>query len=247
MGEIGNHTVRKISPAGVVTTVAGQGGIWGNSDGTGSAARFKLALSGFGYCVWAGVAVDHSGHVYVAHGGDDWSGPMASTIRIGFRACADRPVVDLALAPVGVTRQLDTSPQTATAWQWSWIRRPAASLGELSSSSVRNPTFTPDVPDLYVFRLLATNQMTGEVSLRTLELTAVPAYVAVLTSPQPLSDGAFQVTLIGHTNQTYTLQVSTDLCAWTDWTNVTPTSVVTSLSDPAAAHETQRFYRARTR
>ncbi|MEK7675975.1 MAG: hypothetical protein AAB676_09110 [Verrucomicrobiota bacterium] len=241
-----NSAIRKISPAGVVTTVAGMVGQIESADGTGSEAHFKLVLRSWWDCVWAGIAVDNSGTLYVADGGGwgDWVTFTASTIRVGFKACADRPVVDLALAPVGVTRQLDTAPQSATAWQWSWVRRPAASRAELSSTTVRNPTFTPDAPDLYVLRLLATNQVTGEVSLRTLELAAVPAAVAVLASPERLFDGSFQLNLIGQTNQAYTIQVSTDLSAWTDWTNATPTSSNATLTDPEAALHPQRFYRA---
>jgi hypothetical protein len=241
-----NSTIRKITPAGRVTTLAGMVGKIESADGTGSEAHFKLVLRSWSYCVWAGIAVDNSGTLSVADGGgwSDWVTFTASTIRVGLKACADRPVVDLALSPVGVTRQLDTAPQTATAWQWSWVRRPAASQAELSSTTVRNPTFTPDVADLYVFRLLATNQVTGEVSLRTLELAAVPADVAVLASPERLFDGSFQLNLIGQTNQAYTIQVSTDLSAWTDWTNATPTSSNASLTDPEAALHPQRFYRA---
>lgn len=52
-----NHTIRKITPAGVVTTVAGLAGVPGSADGTGSAARFKHP---------AGLAVDGSGNIYIS-------------------------------------------------------------------------------------------------------------------------------------------------------------------------------------
>jgi sugar lactone lactonase YvrE len=52
-----NHTIRKITSAGVVTTLAGSAGVSGSEDGTGSAARFYAPI---------GVAVDSAGHVYVA-------------------------------------------------------------------------------------------------------------------------------------------------------------------------------------
>src|SRR6266704_7080 len=54
-----NQTIRKITPAGVVTTLAGLAGSGGSADGTGSAARFNIPF---------GVATDSSGNVYVA----DW-------------------------------------------------------------------------------------------------------------------------------------------------------------------------------
>jgi sugar lactone lactonase YvrE len=52
-----NHTIRKITPAGVVTTLAGLAGVSGTTDATGTAARFNNPR---------GIVVDGAGTVYVA-------------------------------------------------------------------------------------------------------------------------------------------------------------------------------------
>jgi sugar lactone lactonase YvrE len=69
IADTSNHTVRKVTPPlqsnpgiappalGIVTTLAGQAGVSGSSDGSGTAASFNHP---------AGVAVDNSGNVYVA-------------------------------------------------------------------------------------------------------------------------------------------------------------------------------------
>lgn len=56
-----NHTLRKVSPAGEVTTLAGLAGVSGSSDGTGSEARFSSPK---------GVAVDSTGNIYIADTGN---------------------------------------------------------------------------------------------------------------------------------------------------------------------------------
>jgi alpha-tubulin suppressor-like RCC1 family protein len=57
VADSGNHTIRKITPAGVVTTVAGSAGLSGSADGTGSAARFYGPQ---------GLVADGAGNIYVS-------------------------------------------------------------------------------------------------------------------------------------------------------------------------------------
>jgi hypothetical protein len=65
-----NYTIRKVTPAGAVTTLAGLAGRSGTNNGTGNVARFFLP---------SGVAVDGSGNLYVADTYND-------TIRKGYPA-----------------------------------------------------------------------------------------------------------------------------------------------------------------
>jgi serine/threonine protein kinase, bacterial len=61
VADYGNNKIRKVSPAGVVSTLAGSGS-QGSVDGTGAAASFDAPR---------GVAVDSSGNVYVADYGNN--------------------------------------------------------------------------------------------------------------------------------------------------------------------------------
>ena len=61
VADSGNNTIRKITPCGVVSTLAGLAGTSGSDDGTGSTARFSFPAS---------VAVDSAGNVYVAESGN---------------------------------------------------------------------------------------------------------------------------------------------------------------------------------
>ncbi len=56
VADAGNHAIRKITPSGVVTTLAGQSGNPGIADGIGSVARFDNP---------GAIAVDSSGNLYI--------------------------------------------------------------------------------------------------------------------------------------------------------------------------------------
>lgn len=132
--------LRRITPAGAVTTIAGSGFRTGNMPGTGSIARFQFP-SGLGF--------DKDGNLYVT---DEEAGNVRVVKVAGIEDIATASSLAPALhSPV----TLGTAPDTATSWEWTVLRRPPGSIAGLSSSTVRNPTFTPDAAGLYVIRLRA--------------------------------------------------------------------------------------------
>jgi sugar lactone lactonase YvrE len=123
VADSGNHRIRKITPSGTVTTLAGSGNV-GSADGRGTAASFRFPrsvavdTSGNAYVTeesyWShvrgsdadirkitpdgevmtvgalrpyvmseeGVAVDASGNLYVADGGDEFDGGLGKILKI---------------------------------------------------------------------------------------------------------------------------------------------------------------------
>jgi sugar lactone lactonase YvrE len=57
-----NNVIRMVTPAGVVSTIAGQAGVSGSTDGTGTAATFNQPY---------GICVDGNGVIYVADSGNN--------------------------------------------------------------------------------------------------------------------------------------------------------------------------------
>jgi hypothetical protein len=232
-----NCAIRKLTPGGVVTTLAGATGYiamgqgvqiyGGNVHGTGSAARFSDPC---------GVAVDSAGNLYVADSAN-------SNIRIGRPACPDAPTIDLVTGPVGQARQLNTSPQSAVTWQWRLVRIPAGSATTSWTANVRNPTFTPDVADLFIFRLTATNAA-GAIAIRTLAFSAVPP-PPVFQAVQ-LTQGTLALIWSTEAGASYQLQYNSDLTS-TNWTSLggpqTATGPTLSATD-CATNGPARFYRA---
>jgi hypothetical protein len=136
-----NNLIRRISPAGAVSTLAGSTANAGSTDGTGAGASFYSP---------AGIAVDGQGNLYVAN-------TDANAIRRGWPALPDTPGAYPPFDTPGPTRHLNVTNLTVTNGAWTIIRYPAASSAQLSSTMTPNPTLTLDVADLFVLQFAGTN------------------------------------------------------------------------------------------
>ena len=121
-----NCTVRRVTPAGVVTTLAGAQGAVGNGDGVGSAARFTEPY---------GIAVDSAGKVYVTDA-------FCDTLRVGVQAFP--PVITV--QPVGLkvaAGQSATFTVAATSvlplsyqWYWNGVMLPGKTAATVTYGAV---------------------------------------------------------------------------------------------------------------
>lgn len=62
VADANNHTIRKITPQGNVSTLAGKATVAGSVNGSGTTARFNLP---------SGITIDAAGNLYVADGGNN--------------------------------------------------------------------------------------------------------------------------------------------------------------------------------
>jgi hypothetical protein len=179
------------------------------------------------------MVIDGAGRLFVSE-------LLSHRISVGVPALADRAVIDQSIGRSGAPRQLGTTHGTATAWGGEIIRRPAASKAQLSSTTVRNPTFTPDVADLYVFRLWATNN-NGSLAIRKVELSAVDLFTPVDIT---YTNRTFSVRVPTFSGKSYRLE-SKDTVLDTSWTPLGEVQrgdgTLLRLSD--RTDKSQRFYR----
>ncbi len=107
------------------------------------------------------------------------------------------------------------------------------------------PSFTipaVQLSDQAMYSVLVTNVAGQAASLAAqLRVTDAP----FLAGPRLRSDGAFEFTVNGQTNRSYTIQSSTNLATWADITNLTLGTSQGSFTDISATNAPSRFYRMR--
>lgn len=149
VSEVFNNLVRRVTPSGTVTTLAGKLGLIGSREGTGSFARITTSQ---------GLAVDSQGRGYIAQ----WSTHAISLLT---PSIPDTATIDQRSGPIGIARQLDCKGEGATAWNWRVTQRPPGSAAQIDNPNARRATFTPDVPGPYQITLKASNASGIGVSL----------------------------------------------------------------------------------
>jgi sugar lactone lactonase YvrE len=118
-----NHTIRKITPAGVVSTLAGSAGLSGNTDGSGADARFYHP---------SGVAADSAGNIYVA---DRYNGAIRKITQTGVVTTLARGADAGFGEPVGVATDIAGNIYVA-AWSLTISKiTPAGVISTLAGSA----------------------------------------------------------------------------------------------------------------
>lgn len=194
VADYANHTIRKITPEGAVSTFAGQAREPGNVDATGNNARLNHPT---------GVAVDGAGNVYVA----EFTG---NTIR--------------KITPNGQVTTLAGLAET-----------PGSADGTGSAARFNGPygVAVDTAGNLYVVEYWGRRVRKGW-------LAEAPKLGKPVASP----DGSMQVTLTGAAGSRYTLQGSSNLVDWVSLSDCVSTNDSTTVTVPAATDSAVRFYRA---
>jgi hypothetical protein len=170
-----NHTIREITPTGTVTTLAGQVGISGSADGTGTAARFYFPT---------GITSDSGGTLYIADTNNH-------TVRVGI----------LPLAPTISVQPQSQTVTTGSSAQFSVVAtgRPAYQwyLGGAVVSGATSSTYSltsAQSSNAGDYTVTVTNSY-GSVTSSKATLTVTAASTS--TSSPSLGGGAMGIWFVG--------------------------------------------------
>ena len=207
-----SHTIRRITVAGEVTTLAGLAGSSGSTDGTGSGARFYQPN---------GIAVDGASNLYIA---DSQNRTIRRSGATTAPTITTQPV-SVAVAPGGNTTFTVAATGSPTPTVFQWQRQPAATTGFVnitndatySGATTATLTVTAITTAMHTdqFRAVVTTYITpdGTSNAATLStVIAAPVFTSVATAQFRATEaGTFTVAATGNPAPTFT---ATGLPAW---------------------------------
>ena len=207
-----SHTIRRITVAGEVTTLAGLAGSSGSTDGTGSGARFYQPN---------GIAVDAASNLYIA---DSQNRTIRRSGATTAPTIAAQPV-NVAVAPGGSATFTVAATGSPTPTVFQWQRQPAATTGfvnitnDATYSGATTATLTVSAITTAMhtdqFRAVVTNFISPEATSNAATLSTViaaPVFTSVATAQFRATEaGTFTVAATGNPAPTFS---ATGLPAW---------------------------------
>jgi hypothetical protein len=221
--DAGNNSIRKITPAGVVTTVAGAPGTEGSADDTGGAARFYDPR---------GIAVDGAGTLFVADYGNHTI--RKGTPPAGFPVFSVQPQSQFIVAGNTVTLNSAATGAGMLAFQWFFNGAP---LADATNATLVQPG--PTVGNAGAYSVVASNA-SGSIA----SLTAAVSFFGDLR----FNSSNAELTLAGPPGASFLVDQADALgsvISWSALTNVSLTAGSAVVTDSQSSGRTNRFYRAR--
>jgi hypothetical protein len=256
LADTGNHLIRKITPAGVVTTFAGTAGGAGLTDGTGTAARFNTPT---------GVTIDTGGNIYVADSSNNrirriTSAGVVTVFAGSFQGYQDATGTSAAFnGPTGVA--VDSAGNVYVADRGNNLIRRVTPAGVTTTVNAANTTgnyadgasASARFMQPYALAFDAAGNLYvsdgGNHAIRVGMLSATTPTITTHPSSSTVNSGVnatFTVAATGNLAPSVRWQVSTNAgTTWTDLSNTAPHSGVTTTTLTVAATVTQNNYRYR--
>jgi len=129
VADTGNHTIRKVTIDGVVTTIGGTAGLSGGADGIGSSANFSSPY---------GVAVDSNGYLYVADSSNNRISKGTPLPGMAITQSGTSVLISWPSSPTGFLLQQNTDLSSASVWQTSGYS--ISNDGTTKTISISSPT-----------------------------------------------------------------------------------------------------------
>lgn len=165
VADAGNNLLRKITPAGVVTTLGGAAGVTGSTDGSGSAALFNWP---------SGIAVDNTGIVYVA---DSFNNTIRKGQPSGFPTITTQPGGQTVVPGQSAIFSVAAGSSSALRYQWQLRTNGSFTWSNLSDSASYSGTSTAT---------LTVNAITTAMNGNSFRCVITNADGSVVTMPVPL-------------------------------------------------------------
>lgn len=230
--DMNNHTLRRVSPSGIVTTLAGRAGASGSADGCGTNARFSSPRD---------VAVDAAGNLYLTDLGN-------GTIRKGVPFAVPTIPQSQAVLP-GTPVNLGVGAEGSGPYYYQWLSNGVPLLGETNLTLALGPIVRSNSG---LYSVMVSNTVGNSIQFNAVVRALYPP---VLELPEVLADSQVQLHFqdadggLPYDVSKVTVQWCTNLAdtSPTNWLKLNSPFTVTNgfiwVNDTNTASLPARFYR----